>query len=68
MSTLLAGERMLRRSFDWVVAVVVAPVGSMNVLEDWMYEWVVEGTCSGCCAGVTYCGWNGAIDDTLFDR
>ena len=38
MSTLLGGVRMLRRSFAWVVVVVVAPVGSMNVLEDWMFE------------------------------
>jgi len=29
---------MLRRSFAWVVVVVVAPVGSMNVLEDLKFE------------------------------
>ena len=38
MSTMLAGARMLRRSCTWFVAVVVAPVGSMEILVDWVSE------------------------------
>ena len=40
MSTVLAGVRTLRSSSAWVVAVVVAPMGSMNVLVDWMSEYM----------------------------
>ncbi len=38
MSTVLVGVRTLRRRCAWVVAVVVVPVGNMNVLVDWTLE------------------------------
>ena len=40
MSTLLVGGRTLRRRCAWVVAVVVFPVGNMNVLVDWTFEFM----------------------------
>ena len=38
MSTVLVGARTLRRSCAWVVAMVVAPVGSMKILVDRVSE------------------------------
>ena len=44
MSTVLAGVRTLRRRCAWVVAVVVVPVGNMNVLVERAFEWM-NGSC-----------------------
>ncbi len=40
MSTVLAGVCTLRRRCAWVVAVVVVPVGNMNVLVERAFEWM----------------------------
>ena len=45
MSTVLAGVRTLRRRCALVVAVVVVPVGNMNVLVECAFEWM-NGSCS----------------------
>ncbi len=44
MSTVLAGGRALRRRCACIVAVVLVPVGNMNVLVERALEWM-NGSC-----------------------